>query len=599
MRTLARLAPALCLLSLACSSSSDATAASDAASAGTPDVPRVDADEVPDTAGEDATTPAPTDVAEDAVAAPDGEGSPDDVPVVPPSVCDTLGLPAAPWVDGPYGQHRHDLVDDFTVATVGGGSFSLKDARNGCESVIVIPDTLAVSEIEPESVWFSELDALLKASPRNVHYLFVSRQSGAQAEATAIQMYGYVIGVLDPLDAETQAHWKAHLHVASAAAADLGNWLTPVLTNGVGQLGFGVDPSQHLRGVGSLADVNHYYPSAPEGSWPWGGSLAFAANEALHWNVEARRDADFATLDVVTVPLWTGEVISEFDERPVELPPGVATGEFDGLYVEIDQRCPNPALPEVGNCGAWDYISWLFVYDGDADAVVKEGESPTARRELVRGITTYHREGRWRVDATPMLAWLQGPQKRLFRWEWAPSWNTQPTETRVSLHFVRRGSGSHPTRITPLFSGGSFGSAYNVGREPITVAVPPGAKRVELVATITGHGSGTSQCAEFCNHVHEFTVDGQTFTQSHPSVGNSLGCAAQIDDGVVPNQWGTWWFGRGGWCPGNMVTPLRADVTALAADGEVTVSYRGLLNGAEPPDGAGDIVMSSQLVVWE
>ncbi len=525
---------------------------------------------------------------------PDVAAPPEDV-VEPPAHCELLGLPESPWSDGPYGTRRHDVAEDFTLETVGGGVFNYREAFRGCEGVVVVTDAIPVSDFDKSPFWFAHLEDLLAASPKNVHYVFVSRLAAAAAEERANQMFGYIIGAIDPLDAEAKAHWKAHLHVSKKSAADLGNWLTPVLNSGIGQLGFGIDPSQHLRGTGSFADVNLYYPQAPEGAWPWAASLAYLANEPKAWNFGVQRDASFAQLDKVTVPLWTGEVISEFAERAVELPEGA----FDALWLEVDQRCPNPDLPEPGNCGAWDYLSWLFVYEGDADAVVTTGDAPTPRHELARGITTYHREGRWLADVTPMLARLQGPKKRLFRWEWAPSWNVQPTETRLALHFVRTGAGMRPTQLTPLFAGGGFGSAYNTGREPITVEVPATAKRVELVATITGHGAGTQQCAEFCNHVHEFTVDGQVFKQEHPTVGDSLGCAKTVDDGTVPNQWGTWWFGRGGWCPGNMVKPLRADVTALAKDGSVTVTYRGLLGGADPPDGAGDIHLSSQIVVWE
>jgi hypothetical protein len=34
-------------------------------------------------------------------------------------------------------------------------------------------------------------------------------------------------------------------------------------------------------------------------------------------------------------------------------------------------------------------------------------------------------------------------------------------------------------------------------------------------------------------------------------------------------------------------------------DGKLTVTYRGLFGGKEPPDGAGDINLVSHLVVWE
>jgi hypothetical protein len=68
---------------------------------------------------------------------------------------------------------------------------------------------------------------------------------------------------------------------------------------------------------------------------------------------------------------------------------------------------------------------------------------------------------------------------------------------------------------------------------------------------------------------------------------------------MVPNQSGTWWFGRGGWCPGQQVDPHVFDVTAdVLAGGDATVGYRGLFAGSAPPDGSGDINLTSWLVVY-
>jgi hypothetical protein len=132
------------------------------------------------------------------------------------------------------------------------------------------------------------------------------------------------------------------------------------------------------------------------------------------------------------------------------------------------------------------------------------------------------------------------------------------------------------------------------------VAIPSGAKKVELWSIITGHDAATSQCAEFCNHVHEMTVNGKAYTKSHPEAASEDGCMPEIAHGMTPNQGGTWWFGRGGWCPGQQVKPWVVDVTADVVPGETAqLSYLGKLGNASPPDGAGTIDMVSYLVVHE
>ena len=128
--------------------------------------------------------------------------------------------------------------------------------------------------------------------------------------------------------------------------------------------------------------------------------------------------------------------------------------------------------------------------------------------------------------------------------------------------------------------------------------IPADAKKVELWTLVTGHGAATNQCAEFCDHEHELAVNGTPYLKSHPEAGTNEGCVEQLENGMVPNQPGTWWFGRGGWCPGQQVEPWVVDVTADVTPGQTaTVSYRGLFNGMDPPEGSGDIVFSSYLVV--
>jgi hypothetical protein len=69
---------------------------------------------------------------------------------------------------------------------------------------------------------------------------------------------------------------------------------------------------------------------------------------------------------------------------------------------------------------------------------------------------------------------------------------------------------------------------------------------------------------------------------------------------MTPNQWGTWWFGRGGWCPGQAVKPYQVDVTDDVEPGtSASVSYRGLYNGQDPPDGSGNILLNAWWVVYE
>ena len=163
------------------------------------------------------------------------------------------------------------------------------------------------------------------------------------------------------------------------------------------------------------------------------------------------------------------------------------------------------------------------------------------------------------------------------RFSWAPSWNVQPIGVTLRLRLYNQAKGSRPQEIHPLFTGGGFGSTYN-DRDPVDVSIPADATKVEVVAIITVNSQ---------EHAYELT---------EPGIED--GCAQMVPQGTVPNQAGTWWFGRGGWCPGMEVHPWTVDVTADAAPGPTaSIAYRATQGGDEPTDGLGTIEMRSWLVI--
>lgn len=517
----------------------------------------------------------------------DGTAADTDSDVTPQSVCAAQGVSERPWdAVGPYGELRHDVAADATLP-VGDEGFTLSEGWTGCDTLMFLTDTLPVSDLNPVSVWGTDLDQLLDESPKNVQWFFVSRQEGPDAKAAIEGMQTQLETVLAGMKKADRAWWTDRVHVVSKPAGKLDSWVGHVVASGIGTGGFAIDRRQQIRGVGSLADVTRMNASQ---QWPWDNNLAMAARDARYLDRQAEQQDTLDAQTVTVVPMWTGEVIQEFAEMDVTLPDATTMAGFDTFQIEIDMRCPDPTKPEFGNCGAWDYLAHLWVQESD--------ESWT---ELSRFITSYHRETHWVADATPMLAVLKAGGTRHFKWEWAPSWNVQPTETRINLRFSNSGKGMHPTTTTHLFSGGSWNSHYNEGREPQQVPIPAGAKKVELWSVISGHGSSPQdQCAEFCNHQHEFTVNGATHLAEFPEAQVNEGCVSELKNGATPNQWGTWWFGRGGWCPGQQVNPIVFDVTSEVTAGQTaTISYRGLFKGNTPNDNGGDIVLNSWVVVYE
>ncbi len=530
-----------------------------------------------DTTPADDTTPPPEDTT--------------DATPPPEDVCAVLKQPKRPFDTGAGGTHRHDLAADFSVPLVTGDTWSLKEHWSGCESYVFIPDTLKKSSKDTNSIWEKDLDGLVKISPKNAHYFFVSRfTSDTTATNNANAMQDRVNALLDGLSEEDATHWRDRLHVVSIRAAGLTGWLKDVL-GGIGYQGFAIDRTQRIRGMGNLADVGRFRTDLnAAGLWPWESNLSFAAYEPHMFEAEVVTQARLAAEKATVVTFWSRETLSGFAEKDITLPTPEQLATFDTMEVEVDMQCPDATKAEFSNCGAWDYIAALSVYDA---AGVKT-------QELARFITSYHRETHWVVDATPMLATLAAGGTRKFRWEYAPDWNKQPTNTTLSLRFSNLKKPVRPKSATFLWSGGDLGSKYADTHAPVDVAIPATAKKVELWSIITGHGSGTNQCAEFCNHQHEFTVNGSKYLREYKMANTEKGCITEADHGMVPNQGGTWWFGRGGWCPGEQVEPYVVDVTTVAKPGETAhVSYRAMFAGDVPPDGSGNIDLSSWLIVYE
>ena len=226
--------------------------------------------------------------------------------------------------------------------------------------------------------------------------------------------------------------------------------------------------------------------------------------------------------------------------------------------------------------------------------------------EIARWITTYGREGRWLTDLTPYLPLLSEGGDQRFRFVGA---NGQPLD--MTFYLYDSGAAERPTAMQYLWGrpwGTPFDETYNDGKHPdVVFSVPDGVDRVEIAALITGHGNGTTAegCAEFCPFQSEFVINGVTHFKENPLAGTAYGCYDQAAGGVVPNQFGSWPFGRAGWCPGLDVKIWRQDITADLVDGDNTLTHRGLYAGGDytPTVTASgympEILMSSWLVFYE
>ena len=507
-----------------------------------------------------------------------------------PTYCEVLGLPARPFVETTVDSSLRALAADVTVETTR-GPWSLASSWTGCDNYLFVPETPWLTESHNKNLWQSrrELFAMLEAMPPNTHLFFVPDTTSTDLDAVQRS----IDEAAAALPGDLPAWWADHVHLVTTPIGQLPEPLKTPMANP--RLGVAIDRLQRLTFLGSLSDYREGYSEAA--GW-YGPSIEMVVHEAVYRNFVADREERLQAESVTIVEGWTKEPIGNesdwgkawdpeaWDAIDVTFPDAAAMAEFDTLELDFEQTCGD--VGEVGYCPAWDRIARLLLCDDPDDR-------STCSHELGRWITTYHREGRWVHDVSPLLPLLAEGGARRLLYESHDTWN-------VTLRFrlSNRGKELRADTVLPAFRGGGLGTSYN-DREPITLAIPAEAKRTELVLVLSGHGMDTGNCAEFCNVTHSFTVGDTTLDVTTPNADVQDGCERKVGEGVVPNQPGTWWFGRAGWCPGQEVPVQRFDISDAVTPGEtVELQYRARVpGGSGEPTSHGSIDLRSYLVTYQ
>jgi len=285
----------------------------------------------------------------------------------------------------------------------------------------------------------------------------------------------------------------------------------------------------------------------------------------------------------VTIPLTAAEIRS-----------------FSSLQLETSLDCDGT---RDRSCPIWDRTLQFFVCCGDPD-------SDLCWQELGRWITPFHRRvGYWLTPITPLIPLLLNSNECNFSIAinptgggvddpWVPSINLlfqYPNQSQIA-----------PFATIPLFNGGIFNQTYNSNYFPITFTIPAGTVKVDLYAVITGHGSDNNGCCEFCVTTHNFVFNNQvnnTISRTFYNAGTPEGCAHRVARGGIPNEYGTWLYGRDGWCDGNTVDPWVTDISSildLTEGASNSVIYSGLYQGEnpDPQTSPGYIIMYSYLTFY-
>ena len=506
-------------------------------------------------------------------------------PFDPTSDCAALGLPSVDFVDAAESTLLYAAAADFTVQTTE-GEWNLKDNWSGCDVYLFIPDEPRQNTGAPTGTWEKKKDnkALVDSLPDNTHLFFLSTLSGETNRTAALDaLKADIDDQLSTYDADTM-EWKArHIHYVTERDSRVEGWLGDTL--GSPGWGVGIDRAQRVRYIGSFADPERY-----NSSYGWfEPNISMVNNEARYYNFEAQRQATLDAEGATLIPAWTGEVVQDpgwagaRSTLDIELPDAATMATFDTLELDLTMLCVGDG--EYGECPAWDYINWGYL--------CREDDPDTCDIELGRWITTYHREGRWVHDVSPLLAYLKngGPRRLTF-------YSQQPYNVSLTLRLSDKGTVDRPDDAQVLYTGGGLSPAYNE-REPVTVDVPADVSRVALAVVMSGHGqTGNPACMEFCGSEHNFSVNGNDNLFTYAIANSTYGCMDQIEQGTVPNQYGTWWYGRNGWCPGQQVDMKVVDITEQVLFGQANTFDYNVANLDGSLDSGGDLIVTTWLVYY-
>ena len=468
-------------------------------------------------------------------------------------------------------------------------SWDFASQWNGQESYVFI----TIGPSGSTTLWdASDLDDLLEDSPDNVHYFFLSNRSTYFADIR--DKKGEIDVMLLGMTEEEQSHWKSHLHfVPNKCDSHADEFVSAVCD----VRAISIDRFQRWREVGYLGNPANFS----------GTYISYLSHEVTYFNYEFEvlyePDAEYDEIIVFEREYYTGGWAATISQL-VDFPTDEALNDYSGLSVELLRGCPdsNMNYSDAG-CDDYDRIARMYICNEDGSDCY----------EMAKWITPFDRQPHHLTDISSLSPMLRPGGIKMIKFQ-ESGWPNSLLTLKLRLYKNTVPSDIYPKEFIPAWNGTVFNPDYDGNRPPIIFEVPSYAEKVEFVSLMTGHGWGSAgcyNCAEFCNSRHDFIVNGGTgeFQKAHPEAGNNDYCMEleTIVQGVVPNQYGTWGYGRAGWCPGMDVSPYIIDITEFISIGEENIiDYDACRvvgnNCVTPPICQGDgycpeIAMASYLII--
>ena len=436
-----------------------------------------------------------------------------------------------------------DYACDFTLPTDSGDWNFAENYSKNDNYILVFYRSMNTTS---SKIWGTSLYNLFDKAPENIHYFFIV--DSGKSSVTEEKIQTIKASVKDAYDVVGNEKIFKNMHIVTKPASEADPWIAELIENNKSDFFFGIDRERRIRKGGSMSGLDDIYKEAEY----------YDYEKKISVFIEENASASTVFKGLEGVPFeeegWTKNIDFEIDFKGLS--------ENGRLYIMLEQICSEPKKCE------WDRLERLFLCD-------ETGEK--CETETGRWITTYGRSGKWLTDITPLKPMFEKDGKYKFRFTVDGDYYVN----NLDFIFVKEAE-TAGNALVPLFNQREqFDENYNSHFEPMKIEISGDIKKAKIFAYITGHGNASEEanCAEFCQFESVFTVNGTDFKIRFDKAGTTDGCFEEVRNGVVPNQYGTWPYGRAGWCPGKNVTLLEADVSEVLASGENIFSYAAYLDG--------------------
>ncbi len=223
------------------------------------------------------------------------------------------------------------------------------------------------------------------------------------------------------------------------------------------------------------------------------------------------------------------------------------------------------------------------------------------RIELARVITPYggYYNTSWsntiQFDITDLAPILQDSVEiRAFYGGWSDGF-----AITLDFEFIEGTPPRIPLQVRNVYSSGPGGFPYGNAGNPIenylfakTFSIDTNETNAMLRVIPTGHGAGTSNCAEFCNKNYRIKLNGTQYFQQ---------AIWRNDCGLnhLMHQAGTWIYDRANWCPGDKGNILNHDISSFIVPGNsISVdmdvdAFTNSVSGQNP-----NYILATQLITY-